>query len=98
MHEVIPGQADKSYGIHVAALAGLPTQVIHRSTQILATLEEEHRGGGISQGLANLPAVPMTCTGPTPLERELLGLDMDTLSPRDAMNKLYELKGLCQRQ
>ena len=98
MHEVIPGQADKSYGIHVAALAGLPPQVIHRSTQILATLEEEHRGTGISVGIANLPAMPMTPTGPTPLERELLGMDMDTLSPRDAMNKLYELKGLCQRQ
>lgn len=98
MHEVIPGQADKSYGIHVAALAGLPTQVIHRSTQILATLEEEHRGTGLSVEMAALPVMPMGPVGPTPLERELLSMDMDSFSPRDALNKLYELKGLCQRQ
>lgn len=97
MHEVIPGHADKSYGIHVAALAGIPNPVIQRSSQILTQLETDQKGTSVS-GIMDLPTLPMTPTGPSLIERELLSLDMDLLSPRDAFNKLYELKGLCQRQ
>lgn len=96
MHEVIPGQADKSYGIHVAALAGLPPQVIHRSSQILATIEAEHRGTHIPEAI--LDPLPMPPMGPSALERDLLSLEIDLLSPREALDKLYELKKICQHQ
>jgi DNA mismatch repair protein MutS len=85
MHEVIEGTADKSYGIHVAALAGLPDWVIQRATGILASLETERNG-------IVIPDTPVTTTAPSPIERELLTLDVDSLSPRDALDQLYALK------
>lgn len=91
MHEVIPGQADKSYGIYVAALAGLPPEVIQRSTQILESLESEKK----TDGNVPLPiptANPTLSTGLHPLEQKLLRADIDSLSPRQALDLLYELK------
>ncbi len=87
LHEVIPGTADKSYGIHVAALAGLPASVIHRANHILHSLETEKEA---------LPQIPYALA-PTPIvsdvERHLSNLDVDSLSPRDALEILYHLKG-----
>lgn len=98
LRKVIPGGADKSYGIHVAQLAGLPRSVIHRAQEVLSDLEGNHQ-----------PRVPPARKGrrppaPPPPEQigffgsrppaldELLALDLNSLSPLEALNKLYELQ------
>ncbi|MBW8308384.1 MAG: DNA mismatch repair protein MutS [Candidatus Paracaedibacteraceae bacterium] len=86
MHEIIEGTADKSYGIHVAALAGLPGCVIQRATAILASLESERS----EMTIPETPAIAPTTVNQ--LERDLLALDIDSLSPREALDRLYELK------
>ncbi len=86
MHEVIPGSADKSYGIHVAALAGLPESVIQRATRILSGLESERTDMVVPE-----TAITATTTV-SQLERHLLSLDVDSLSPREALDALYDLK------
>lgn len=90
LHEVISGAADRSYGIHVAALAGLPQPVINRATQILSTLEATKKSD------ITIPEAtpPVQATGLSPIERQLLSLDIDSLSPREALDTLYQLKNL----
>lgn len=86
LHEVIKGTADKSYGIHVAALAGLPASVIHRANHILHSLETDK---------PDLPNVPYAVTTPVTIseaDKHLLSLDVDSLSPREALEVLYRLK------
>ncbi len=103
LHEVVPGAADRSYGIHVAKLAGLPTAVIARAEEILKALE----AGGEAQAVADLAAdlplfsaarprggLPATSAEPSSVERELGGLDLDALSPREALDLLYRLRAL----
>lgn len=92
LHEVIPGAADRSYGIHVAALAGLPQHVINRATQILNTLETTKK----SEIIIPEATTPIQ-TGPSPVERQLLTMDIDALSPREALDTLYQLKNLATR-
>lgn len=103
MHEVIDGAADRSYGIHVARLAGLPKLTIKRAEQVLATLEEGKQHKILSAMEDDLPLFSALKTNiqetPAPIiksevEEELEHLDVDSLSPRDALNKLYELKRL----
>ena len=93
LHRLEAGGTDRSYGIHVAQLAGLPDPVVARARAVLGTLEGEHR---VVQGSA--PSAPdpeqlglfMTRSDPT-LE-ELRGLDLDRMTPLDALNRLAELK------
>lgn len=85
LHKIIPGGADRSYGIHVGQLAGLPRPVLSRAEQILTELET---GAGRSVKSARKPAVPL----PDPLLAELQALDLNGLSPIEAMNKLWEWK------
>ena len=86
LHEVGPGVADRSYGVQVARLAGLPPAVVRRARALLAELES---AGAVT-------ALPLFAHEPEPsrdLLREMLaGLDPDALSPRDAQAMLYELK------
>lgn len=89
LHEVIPGAADKSYGIHVAALAGLPQPVIDRACQILKTLEAKEKNN-----LSIPEAIIASPSKPSVIERQLSTLDIDNLSPRDALEALYQLKQL----
>jgi DNA mismatch repair protein MutS len=97
LHRVVPGAADRSYGIHVAELAGLPRSVTDRAWAILGRLEAE--GNVPLQGAAGRP----TASGGqlplfAPVEREhpvlamLRALDPDTLSPLEALTRLYELR------
>jgi len=87
LHKIVPGGADKSYGIHVAELAGLPRPVINRAQEILARLEAEGAGGGASAPRpSQLPLFAET----SPLLRELELLDLNGLSPLEALNLLYE--------
>jgi DNA mismatch repair protein MutS len=87
LHRVVPGGADRSYGIHVAALAGLPPQVIARARQVLAELEKQRplEPPELQLGL------PLTAE-PDPLRKELEALELDRLSPLEALQKLYELR------
>jgi len=95
LRKVIPGGADRSYGIHVAQLAGLPKAVIRRAEQILQQLEEEQtsrRNGSAGEATAD-QALQLSIFGQSSeIERELVSLDIDSMSPIEAINKLYELK------
>ncbi len=104
LHEVIEGAADRSYGIQVARLAGLPTSVIHRAKDILHELESADQSASVANIMAELPlfaAVPKT-SHPLKLERDelreaLKALVPDEMSPKDALNALYELKRLNEK-
>ncbi|MEJ5200828.1 MAG: DNA mismatch repair protein MutS, partial [Anaerolineales bacterium] len=90
LHKIVPGGADRSYGIHVAQLAGLPRPVIQRAASILKQLEASSgKAVQIQPDSARQMALfPET----NPLLEELKGLDINTLSPIEALNKLYEWK------
>jgi DNA mismatch repair protein MutS len=88
LHKIIPGGADKSYGIHVAQLAGLPKPVILRANEIMTELEKTsgrtvNIDGFETQQIALFPET-------NPLLEEISGIDMNSLSPIEALNKLYE--------
>ncbi|MBI3169281.1 MAG: DNA mismatch repair protein MutS [Chloroflexi bacterium] len=88
LHKIISGGADKSYGIHVAQLAGLPSPVIGRANEIMMELERSTgRGVKIDPNAAQQVALfPET----NPLLDELKGIDVNSLSPIEALNKLFE--------
>jgi DNA mismatch repair protein MutS len=98
LHEVVAGSADRSYGIQVAKLAGLPASVIERAKVVLAKLEQEDRAA--PKGFEDLPlfAVPSKPAqdkqqpAEDPLVAALAALNPDDLSPREAMEALYRLK------
>ncbi|HYW24484.1 MAG TPA: DNA mismatch repair protein MutS [Terriglobales bacterium] len=86
-HRVVPGGADRSYGIHVAALAGLPPQLIARAREILGELERQRPLEPVEQQLG-LPLV----SPDDPIREELSAIELDRLSPLEALQKLYELR------
>jgi DNA mismatch repair protein MutS len=98
LHEVAGGAADRSYGIAVAKLAGLPPSVVARAKSVLAKLEAGRDAtGGIAAGLDDLPlfaAAAESETAPDPLASALEAVDPDSLSPREALEELYRLKKL----
>ncbi len=85
LHKSIPGIADKSYGIHVAAMAGLPKSVIHKAEQILINLEQGHNQ------TMNLDLKSVVIES-NPIAEFLGELDVDELSPKEALEILYKLK------
>ena len=100
LHEVAPGAAGRSWGVHVAELAGVPAPVVKRAAQLLASLE---KGGGRGAKVEALPlfaaaphALPQAevAVEPDRLRDELAAIDPDRLSPREALEKLYLLKSL----
>ncbi|MBM3512755.1 MAG: DNA mismatch repair protein MutS [Alphaproteobacteria bacterium] len=99
LHEIGAGAADRSYGIHVAKLAGLPDAVIARAEEVLATLERGGKAGPSVKLADDLPlfaATPRKAAPPvqSPLETELDALSPDELTPRAALDALYRLKAL----
>ena len=97
LHEVAEGPADRSYGIAVARLAGLPPAVVARARSVLAKLEAGRDAtGGIAAGLDELPlfAAAEPEASADPLAEALDGIDPDRMSPRDALEALYQLKRL----
>ena len=97
LHEVVAGAADRSYGIQVAKLAGLPASVIERAKVVLAKLEQEDRAA--PKGFEDLPlfAVPKPSLETRQPAEDLLAaaiaaINPDDLSPREAMEALYRLK------
>ncbi len=97
LHEVADGAADRSYGIAVAKLAGLPPTVVARAKSVLAKLEAGRDAtGGIAAGLDDLPlfAAAEEPAPPDPVAEDLAELNPDVLSPREALEALYRLKAL----
>jgi DNA mismatch repair protein MutS len=98
LHEVASGPADRSYGIAVAKLAGLPPPVLARAKSVLAKLEQGRAAtGGIAAGLDDLPlfaAAAQEEAQPDPLQLALDEVEPDTLSPREALELVYRLKRL----
>jgi DNA mismatch repair protein MutS len=98
LHEVADGAADRSYGIAVAKLAGLPPAVVARARSVLSKLEAGRDAtGGIAAGLDDLPLFAASVEqeqASDPLLAALDALDPDGLSPRDALETLYRLKRL----
>jgi DNA mismatch repair protein MutS len=88
LRRVVPGGANKSYGIDVARLAGLPKHVIGRSREIMSRLEGGSQLGGSAQ-LSLLPSAP-----PSPVIGKIASLDIDRMTPLEALQLLAELKTL----
>ncbi len=97
LHKIVRGAADRSYGIHVARLAGVPGDVIRRAGEILTTLENDHLDA------AGKPTIPPRQTAPQrqltlfeppphPVLDKLRELNLDDLTPRAALDRLYELR------
>lgn len=87
LHRVVPGGADRSYGIHVAALAGLPPQLIARARDILGELERQRPLEPVDQQLG----LPLGAAGDE-VRQALSAMELDRLSPLEALQKLYELR------
>lgn len=98
LHEVAQGAADRSYGIHVAELAGLPDRVTARARQVLAQLEENREADGVAalDGLPLFAEAPVPAAKPDKLAAAVNGLDPDRMSPREALDWLYQLQALAQ--
>ncbi len=98
LHKIIPGGADRSYGIHVAQLAGLPRSVISRAQEVLAELEgQASRKGKVSRQKARFQQLPLLPKDSL-LADEIAKLDVDSLSPLEAITKLYQLKQMTQER
>ncbi len=95
LHRLEPGGTDRSYGIHVAQLAGLPGHILQRAREVLGTLEGEHR---VVPGAPRPPSDPgqLVLFGepapPDPMLEELRALDVNALTPIEALNRLAEMK------
>ncbi|MFD2238820.1 DNA mismatch repair protein MutS [Aureimonas populi] len=102
LHEVTAGVADRSYGIQVARLAGLPAAVVARAKDVLKQLEKGERGERRATFLDDLPLFAARPAAPepvaSPLAEALEGIDPDALTPREALEALYRLKGLAREK
>jgi DNA mismatch repair protein MutS len=99
LHELADGPADRSYGIAVAKLAGLPPTVLSRARDVLKRLEAGRAAtGGLAAGLDDLPlfaaAAAQEEAKADPLREEIAAVDADALSPREALDLVYRLKRL----
>jgi len=99
LHKIVAGGSDRSYGIHVARLAGVPRELYERARAILRDVEEDAENlapriadRAASAGPARPAQLSLFASGPTPVERALLALDLDRLSPLEALQKLHELR------
>ncbi len=102
LHEVMAGVADRSYGIHVARLAGLPEAVLSRAEDVLATLEKGEQGGAVARLAEDLPLFSAPSPGPAVVDERAAAMDelcaalaetdVDALSPRAALDLVYRLR------
>ncbi len=93
LHEIQPGPASRSYGIQVAKLAGMPAPVLHHARHALAALEERAGEDELQVELFAPPPAP-EASAPSPVEATLASINPDQLSPREALDALYQLKKL----
>jgi DNA mismatch repair protein MutS len=103
LRKIVPGGADKSYGIHVAQLAGIPRPVIHRAQEILEELERKGDAKARRKAMRDI-AMPeawqmtLFAAEPHPLIEELKTLAIDELTPIEAISKLYELQQRAKKE
>jgi len=97
LHRIVDGGADRSYGVHVAALAGLPRAVVARARELLLTFERDSGGLLATAGGAAPIAVPLQPV-PEPLVEQLAALEPDALTPLEALQQLYELRAAARRR
>jgi DNA mismatch repair protein MutS len=104
LYRVVPGAADRSYGIHVAKLAGLPGAVLARANEVLTELEKADGRPKPSDLASDLPLFsaakgvsPAQAPRPSPLEATVGALRPDAMTPREALEAIYTLKGLLDR-
>ncbi|MEM1060802.1 MAG: DNA mismatch repair protein MutS [Planctomycetota bacterium] len=94
LHRIVPGPADRSYGVHVARLAGVPKPVVERADAILETLESGDGGKTANVPKPKKPAVQLGlfAAEPHPLLEELKQIDVDDMTPREALAKLADVR------
>jgi DNA mismatch repair protein MutS len=105
LHEVGKGAADRSYGVQVARLAGLPEAVVARAKQVLHQLEEGEVSGKADRLIDDLPLFSVAvkreaqkpAAKPDKVGETLAGLNLDEMTPREALEALYRLKGLMEK-
>ena len=105
LRQIVPGGTDRSYGIQVARLAGLPAEVLERAKQILWSLEQrDHVTGGNGRGVPVAARRPhadqlaLFAGAPDPIVEELRRVDLDHLTPIEALNRLADLKRLAEER
>ena len=91
LHRIVPGGADRSYGVHVAKLAGIPGGVLVRARQLLAAQERERPLAGNGDHGSDQLTLSLSDPAPNPVMTELASLDLDGMTPIAALNKLAEL-------
>ncbi len=100
LYEVAPGAADRSYGIHVARLAGLPGVAVARAEQVLETLERGQQGGDLARLADDLPLFATARDAPaikdrrSPVDEALSEVNADELTPKEALELIYRLKSV----
>ena len=101
LRKIVPGGADESYGIEVSKLAGIPDEIIRRAFEILGALES---GNPVNERRRRQPRKPaaedqliLAAYEKSPVELELEKIDVDSLSPREALTRLYELKAFLRK-
>ena len=101
LHEVTSGAVDRSYGIHVAKLAGMPAAAIGRAEQVLGALEAGEKSQAVARLADDLPLFAAAgeigaaaAPAPDPLADALGEINPDALSPKDALELIYRLKDL----
>jgi len=97
LHEIRPGSADKSYGVHVARLAGLPRQVIVRANEIMRRLEEKSAQDDVLDVGEGTMQLNLFSEGPDPIREEIEKADVNTMTPLEALNFLYALQQRAKR-
>ena len=104
LHKVLPGGADQSYGVHVAQLAGMPRPVVERARELLAQLEEAGSDFKLPMSTDSGNEQPMQLSffeseqKTNPAVEELRGMEVDSMSPLEALTKLYELKKMAEEK
>jgi DNA mismatch repair protein MutS len=92
LHRLVPGGTDRSYGIHVASIAGLPDEIVGRARQILGLLESGHHLAGVTPVPGPDPSQLALFDSTHPIVDELMKLDPNQLTPLEALSRLAELK------
>jgi DNA mismatch repair protein MutS len=100
LHRIAEGPADRSYGIHVARLAGIPERVLTRASEVLHELESERTVDRLepprgSARRASEPQLPLFAPDVHPVVAALRGVRLETLTPLEALNAIAEWKRMC---
>ena len=99
LHHIVPGGADKSYGIHVAQLAGMPKPVVHRAEEILEELEKEASRSPGTKTQRRVEVLQLPLFGaPSPVIEALQQLDVNAMSPIEALTRLFELQKMANEE